>query len=347
MSDQQNPSAGAPRIRRGAGLQLSTHAPAEPEGETAAPAGEPRRGVGLRLSTHAPAGEPKLEGLAPLRRIRLAHGELAYRQAGEGPPLLLLHGWSASSRYWYATQALLADMRLCVASDLPGFGASPPLAEPGRIERLAELVIELADALGLGTFDLGGHSFGGSVALVLAARWPERVRRLVITSFGVRRSPLERALLGATHAPASLALQFGLPWLSLWRPALRNLRPLTAQLLATPPLPSLLAGWYLGRVPDDPQLLREGVADLVEMDLGAHLACVASIGDPALLAALPAIVAPTLFVGGDCDRVVPADDLRAAADLARGEALLLPGCGHVPMIEQREAYHAALRDFLG
>ena len=344
MSNQEN-SAGAPRIRRGAGLQLSTHTPDAPAAEADAPAGAPRRGAGLRLSTHAP-GEPKLEGLAPVRRARLSYGELAYRQAGDGPPLLLLHGWSASSRYWYTTQAQLADMRTCVAPDLPGFGASPPLAEPGRIMRLAELMIELADALGLDTFDLNGHSFGGAVALVLAARWPDRVRRLVVTSFGVRRSPLERALLGATYAPANFALQLGLPWLNMWRPALRQLRPFTAQVLATPPLPSLLAGWYLDRVPSDPQLLREGVADLVEMDVGAHLACLASVGDPALQAALPTVVAPALFVGGERDRVVPADDLRAAAELARGQALLLPGCGHVPMIEQPAAYHAALREFL-
>lgn len=131
----------------------------------------------------------------------------------------------------------------------------------------------------------------------------------------------------------------------MWRPALRQLRPFTAQLLATPPLPSLLAGWYLDRVPSDPQLLREGVADLVEMDVGAHLACLASVGDPALQAALPTVVAPALFVGGERDRVVPPTTYAPPLSWRAARALLLPGCGHVPT-EQPAAYHAALRELL-
>jgi pimeloyl-ACP methyl ester carboxylesterase len=285
--------------------------------------------------------------LAPARWLRLAHGEIAYRQAGAGPALLLLHGWAASSRYWFATQAALADIRTSYALDLPGFGESPPLDTPGTIGRLAELAIEFADTLGLAQFDINGHSFGAAVAAELARRWPERVRTLTISSLGVRRSPAERALIGLAQLPAGLALPLWQPWVNFGRPWLRAWRPVAAHLLGTPPIPRLLASWYLDQLPDDSWMLREGIADLLSMDFGAHLACVASIGDPGFTAALRVIRAPVLVVGGDRDRVASPDDLRAAAELvAGGRAAVLERCGHVPMIEQPAAYHAALRSFL-
>lgn len=349
-----NGESPAPGIRRGRGLELSIHTPADDRAAVPPPAAvPPRRGRGLQLSTNLQppgdraAGVGDLGALAPLQRIGLAHGQVCYRQSGEGPPLLLLHGWGASSRYWFSTQARLADRHTSYALDLPGFGASPALGRPGGIARLAELTIEFADALGLAEFDLNGHSFGGAVATYIAAHWPTRVRRLVITAFGVRRSAIERTCLSLAHAPAELALQLGQPLIDLWRPLQNQARPITELLMSAPPIPDLLAGWYLNRAPEDRRLLREGIADLLDMDLGAHLACVISIGDPVVVDALGRLCAPALFVGGAADRVIPADDLRAAAELARARHVqVIEQCGHVPMIEQPEAYHTALRQFL-
>jgi pimeloyl-ACP methyl ester carboxylesterase len=101
------------------------------------------------------------------------------------------------------------------------------------------------------------------------------------------------------------------------------------------------------RAPDDPEVLREGIADMLRMDLRAHLACIASIGDPAVTHALGSIRAPTLLVGGRQDRVVPPSDVAAAHDLAPNSRLAwLENCGHMPTIERPLAYHQALRDFL-
>jgi pimeloyl-ACP methyl ester carboxylesterase len=314
-----------------------------------------RRGQGLRLSTQAPDGVPAATppepapgaAVPPAQQLGLRHGAVVYRRAGSGPPLLLLHGWGASSRYWFSTQAQLGDIRTCYALDLPGFGDSAPLRTPGSVDRLAAVVIEAADALGLAQFDVNGHSFGAWVAVYLAARWPARVRSLVVTALGVRRSAAERAAIGLAHGPADLTVRLAQPWINAWRPWLGSCRPLTELVLGAPPVARLLAGWYLDQIPADGRLLREGIADLVRMDLGAHLACVASIGAPALVDALRSIRVPGLFIGGDRDRVAPPDDLGMAAELAPGSQLvLLERCGHVPMIEQPAAYHAALRSFL-
>jgi len=83
------------------------------------------------------------------------------------------------------------------------------------------------------------------------------------------------------------------------------------------------------------------------MDARAHLACFASVGDPALTAALGDIRAPTLLIGGLHDRAVPPSAVEAAWKQLPGSRLAwLDDCGHVPMIEQPEAYHQALREFL-
>lgn len=352
-----------PAIRRGKGMRLSTQGPpAEertPEPPAVPPAAPKLRGQGLRLSTHAappdgaaatppPSMDQALElALAAPSRVRLAHGEVSYRQSGGGPPLLLIHGWAASSRYWFGALAQLADIRSCYAIDLPGFGGSQSLPEPAAIARQAALVIEFADALGLEQFDLNGHSFGGSVAAYLAAHWPSRVRRLVLTSIGVRRSALERALLGLVLRPVDLALQIWQPWLNMARPLSGLLQPMAASLMSVPPLPRLMSSWYLEQAPADERWLREGILDLTRMDFAAHLACVASIGDSSLIAALAAIRAPTLLVSGRADRVVPQDDVAAAAEMvADSRLLILEQCGHVPLVEQPAAYHRALREFL-
>jgi pimeloyl-ACP methyl ester carboxylesterase len=338
------PGEEIPRIRRGRGLRLSVDGPPEdpaPPLHDAEPA-DLRRGAGLRLSTEQTPAEKRDGGW-----LRLAHGPIRYRQAGEGSPLLLLHGWGASSRYWLGTLAAFEHTHTSYAIDLPGFGESPALAQPASIARLAEVAIACADALGLERFDLNGHSFGASVAAYLAAHWPGRVRRLALTSFGTYRGALERALLESARLPTELALQAAQPWLNLAQPLFSMWRPAATALMGSPPLSRIVAGWFMDRVPDDAGLLHDGVAELLRMDPRAHLACLASVGDPALAEALDQIRAPTLLIGGLRDRAVPRAAVEAAHALLPGSRLAwLEHCGHVPMIEQPEAYHQALREFL-
>lgn len=105
---------------------------------------------------------------------------------GSGPPLLLLHGWGASKELMAPVAERLAGRR-AVIPDLPGFGgtAPPPAAwGPGEY---ADWVLHLLDRLGIGSTDIVAHSNGGRIAIVLTARHPERVRRLVLTdSAGIR-----------------------------------------------------------------------------------------------------------------------------------------------------------------
>ena len=184
-------------------------------------------------------------------------------------------------------------------------------------------------------------------AISVAARRPTRVRSMIVTGLGVRRSELERIWIGLARMPLDVTVRLWQPVISHVEPWLKQLTPWSAKLLSTPPIPQLLAQWYLDSIPSDDRLLREGIIDLTRMGLGAHLACVASVGDPALITALATVRAPALFVGGVSDRVAPPEDLGTAAELVEGSrAVVIERCGHVPMIERPAAYHAVLRDFL-
>ena len=336
-------------IRRGRGLRLSVAKPDADELESAVPQGTIRRGQGLMLSTRAANGAPPDPAAAfdTIATVQLPGGSVRYRQAGQGRALVLIHGWGASARYWLPTFTRMAHARRVIALDLPGFGGAPALTSPATVSCLAELVLELASSLELDQFDLGGHSFGASVAAVAASMAPARVRRLALVSFGVLPDANARALLALAHQPAALALGLWYPALTITSGLHDMARPWITELLCTPPLPSLLEAWFLTQAASDARLAREAVRDMAAMDLRAHLACLASIGDPAITAALGALRTPALVIAGGLDRVSPLSAVEAAARLIPGAELrVIEQCGHVPMFEQPEVFHEALHEFL-
>lgn len=115
--------------------------------------------------------------------------------AGDGAPgMLLLHGWRRSARDFDGVAAALAGRGVAsLAVDLPGFGASPPpsaaMGARGYASLLGPLVEAMADE---GPIVVVGHSFGGRVAVCLAAAAPDRVARLVLTGVPLVRDAMPR-----------------------------------------------------------------------------------------------------------------------------------------------------------
>lgn len=116
---------------------------------------------------------------------------LAVRLAGDRtrPALLLLHGFPGSSASFRAIAGPLSRACFVVCPDLPGFGASPPIAEPG-FARYAALVRRLLARLGVGDLHLYLHDFGAAVGLHLATQEPRRVRSLVVQNANAHASGL-------------------------------------------------------------------------------------------------------------------------------------------------------------
>lgn len=239
--------------------------------------------------------------------------------AGDGPPLVYLHG--AFGQEWDGLLDDLAQDRtvyapLSVGSDDPD--------ELARIDGVADLSLyydDLFDALGLQTFDLVGHSFGGMAAAEYAALFPHRVRRLVlIDPLGLwnDETPVQDHFLVSETRRLELLYH----------------DPLNAEVrrkLAPPADPAQIL----------PAMLRR----LTGLAGSGHFLW--PIPDRGLQRRLRRIAAETLILWGAQDRWVPpvyADEFEAR--IARSTVRIIEQAGHCPHVEQRAAVSAAVRSFL-
>jgi haloalkane dehalogenase len=149
--------------------------------------------------------------------VQTSCGRLAYRRAGSGPPLVLLHGNPTSSFLWRNVQTVLAATHTVVAPDLPGMGESDevPGEEPARysFEVNARAVDELLRALGLDRdVVLVGHDWGAVLAFDWARRHPDRVAGIAYMETMVRprawaeESEDGRLLMGQLRTPSGESL---------------------------------------------------------------------------------------------------------------------------------------------
>ena len=134
----------------------------------------------LAASARAPGGQPEMTPIVA-HHVRAGGARLHYLAAGEGPPLVLVHGLSASSRWWSRNIGALAASRRVYALDLVGFGRSWP-KHRFSLDQATEAVLSWMDALGLQRADFCGHSMGGQLCIRLAATHPARVGRLVLVN---------------------------------------------------------------------------------------------------------------------------------------------------------------------
>jgi pimeloyl-ACP methyl ester carboxylesterase len=112
--------------------------------------------------------------------LHVGSGKLRYLTGGEGPPLLLCHGFMGSAENFETWFDALGTRRSLVVPDLPGCGSSSPLPGAHTAERLADPIEALLDDLGIAEFDLGGLCLGAAVACAIARRRPDAVGRLIL-----------------------------------------------------------------------------------------------------------------------------------------------------------------------
>ncbi len=241
---------------------------------------------------------------------------LNYERAGEGEPLLLLHGIGGELCIWEPVWALLTSRRDVIAVDLPGFGASPALAD-GVLPTPAALAGVLArflSDLGIAAAHLVGNSLGGWIALELAV--------------------LGRARSVTALSPAGL---WGSPLLAQGAPARGRAHVLVRRL--RPVLPMLLRSRRVRRL-----ALGHVVGDPDRVPYPAALRLVRSYARASAYAATNTAMRQNCFQGaalidvpvtlafGERDRLVRPVRLANAA----ARSLILPDCGHIPMWDDPE-----------
>ena len=130
---------------------------------------------------------------------------LYYETHGSGRPLILLHGGLGSGEMFGPVLPLLAERHQVVAVDLQGHGRTADIDRPIDIRLMAGDISALIDHLRLATPDVVGYSLGGGVALQTAAKYPTKIRRLVMVSANIRTDaiyPEMRAQQGQVNAAA-------------------------------------------------------------------------------------------------------------------------------------------------
>ena len=140
------------------------------------------------------------------RSIQLHGHPVTYRLAGDGPPLLLLHGITSSSQTWAKVLPALAEHHTVIAPDLLGHGESAKPRGDYSLGAYASGVRDLMAALGHDRATVVGHSLGGGIAMQMAYQFPQRVERLVLVNSGGLGPEVNLILRAATLPGAEIVL---------------------------------------------------------------------------------------------------------------------------------------------
>ncbi len=256
---------------------------------------------------------------------------IATESTGTGPALSLLHGVGTNRGIWRPTTEFLAREHFVVAADLPGFGESPPVGEGFDLEQVSDALAEgLAEEAG-GPFDLIGNSLGGAIALVLALRRPDLVRRLVLS-----------APAGFSPMPDPIARAAGL----IGSAVIAGRRVLGEQLADNPTGRQILL-W--GSIGDPSAISAEDTRMMVNASNGATRigAAIEAVAAADLRPRVAELKVPVGLIWGESDRVIPIRTLDTIRELLPDAPVeTLPGAGHVAQMEQPQLYAEALERLL-
>jgi pimeloyl-ACP methyl ester carboxylesterase len=257
-----------------------------------------------------------------------------YLHAGSGRPMVLIHGLVGSSLIWRRNVAALAQQAGVYAIDLPNMGKSQRIPDlDATLEATADRVAAFMDAVGIEQADLVGHSHGGAVSLMLAARHPERVRSLILFAPANPYSHFKELLLRLYRTPLGRLVALAAPYV-----------PLRLQLLT------------LGRMYGDPKRIAKGslsgytdgmrVPGTIRHMLNIVRGWSADMA--ALKAALPRVASvPTLLVWGDRDSTVdPASAMQLQRVLWNSELRIVRGGGHIVCEELPEESDRIMLDWM-
>lgn len=282
-----------------------------------------------------------VELVAEAAQTRTAHvhgHEVAYRAAGDGPALVLVHGIAGSSTTWAPIMPLLAEDYTVIAPDLLGHGESAKPRGDYSLGAYASGIRDLLTVLGVDRTTLVGHSLGGGVAMQFAYQFPHMCERLALVAsggFGQKVSPLLRAIA----APGS---EYVLPIVLT-----RHLHGLASTVGRVFGSVGLRGDPLLTEVWDSYTRLTDARAQRAFVHTIRSVIDVAGQRVSARDRLYLAQEVPTLIVWGDRDAVIPVDHAHIAHELMPDSRLeIVEGAGHFLPFEQPELVESLLRDFL-
>lgn len=240
-------------------------------------------------------------------------GVVHYEYLGRGKPIIFIHGWLGSWRYWMSTMGDLSDSYRTYALDLWGFGDSDKLQNRYGLNEYMQLILAFMEEMGMARIPLFvGHALGAVIALEIAATRPEIVERLALISLPLDRQDIEaRSLFNGKNILGSGLLK---------KPS-EEYEPVTREMDKT-----------------DRQAIEFSLLSLNGLDVMSRLFT---------------LRVPTLVIYGARDPVIAApqednapvlETLAAQTRLVR--AMVMPEARHFPMLEESNTFNRLLRDFL-
>jgi len=286
-------------------------------------------GVGLLAATAEPT-----PGRLRFDSVKTASGRLATVSAGEGPPLVCLHGLGGTKASFLPTLAALAETHRVIAVDLPGFGDSgKPLRAPYDAPFFARSVVELLDALELGRADVAGNSMGGRVAIELGFLHPDRVGRLCL---------LSPALAWLRERSWARLLGLPLPKLGLLQPNAPGLTDVIVRRL----VPGGSTGWSAAGVDEFLRAYRTPRGRHAFYESARRIYLDEPHGERGFWKRLAGLSPDALFVWGRQDTLVPIAFRGHVENALPSASHLELDCGHVPQLEAPGRTHRAMCEFL-
>jgi len=247
-----------------------------------------------------------------------------YEVLGQGEPVLFLHGWMGSWRYWLPTMEAVAQHFRAYSFDFWGFGDSDKQSEAHTIEEYVDQVLRFLDGMGIARCRLVGHSMGGMVSLKTAIEHPDRIVRVVTAGAVIEGSALAPLLKMTTNQLITRLFIRRSVVTGIWSRLMHNIR----------------SGWN--------RWFQEVVDDSAKSDQAAVWESVRSMRQTDLRPDLPRLEVPALIIHGARDDIVDPDqaDIFEEIHVPAARVIVMPKCRHFPFMDEPEAFSRLLLNFL-
>ncbi|MFV9504364.1 MAG: alpha/beta fold hydrolase [Oscillochloridaceae bacterium umkhey_bin13] len=247
---------------------------------------------------------------------RLAH----YEFFGRGQPIIFLHSWLGSWRYWVPTMEVASERYKACALDFWGFGESDRKGSEFSVAGYVNMLTQFVDRLGMQTVNLVGHGLGGVVAVRAAHERPDKFVRVMTVA-----TPLHGQALAGHIKPGTFSRLLGMhnPT-NVWSKLIRNI-PIA-----------------------DPEVQKELYEDTEGLSEQVLARVQESLLDTDLRPQLRTLGVPLLAVYGGQDKIISAEHASYLNELHDRpvQMLVLPKANHFPFLEQSNVFARLLMDFL-
>lgn len=255
-------------------------------------------------------------------------GVVHYEVYGSGPPVILIHGWTQAWNTWRSTIETFSDRYRMYAVDLWGFGESEKDNRTSfEVTDFIELIPQMMEHLGMAKVPIMGHSMGGTTALGVALKYPERVKKVAVVGSPINGQSLSLFLhFAGTRLVASLMLAGE----------------------GSPLLRTFIRLWSPFVTPNNPNLFYDmTMKNSSGFTINSFFSSIASLRRTNLSSRLKEITIPAMGVFGGKDVVVNPNQIKYfRGPIPDGRPVWVPKAGHFVMWDTPDEFARIFNDFM-